>query len=241
MVVTDEDGRGRLWTSTPPPRVGSSSTRWPTTRTTRRTAIRSSRSTGLSSVGLRLTKLWTPAGPADEDPIVIFAQGNVAGDRWVNPVLPAVREGLDGEGLVTIGPPNGTQATATATVSAGAVTGLIVGSGGSGYTAPPAVTIAAPATGSGAAATATVGGAGDRQPVIRHQRDRWWHRLHRGSHGRHRCAADSWRDAGDRDREHRRWQRGERHHHEHRLRLHRSADGELHLRRYGRDWARGTD
>jgi hypothetical protein len=50
----------------------------------------------------------------------------------------------------------GSGATATATVGSGAVTGISVGTGGTGYVTPPTVVITG--TGTGAAATATIVG-----------------------------------------------------------------------------------
>ena len=72
-----------------------------------------------------------------------------------------INEGFNGSGYTTqpsvlIGPPNiagGTQAQASAIISAGAVVAIIVDNVGSGYTSAPSVTISG-GNGNGAAATA---------------------------------------------------------------------------------------
>ncbi len=62
----------------------------------------------------------------------------------------------DGETNVSVTPPAGSDATATATVSvAGVITGIAVNSGGTGYTSAPTVVISG-GGGTGATATATV-------------------------------------------------------------------------------------
>jgi len=60
---------------------------------------------------------------------------------------------------VTISAPDetgGVQATATVTISGGAITAIAVAAGGSGYSVAPTISIAAPASGTQATATATV-------------------------------------------------------------------------------------
>ena len=86
----------------------------------------------------------------------------IDGNSYTNPILPFAGYTVTGSATVTIAPPAaGTLATGHATVAAGAVTGILVDTAGTGYTAADigrALTIGPPiAVGSGATATATLG------------------------------------------------------------------------------------
>ncbi len=92
MVVTDEMGYGRPSTSTPSTRAASSSSPWPTTRRTRRTAIRSQPTEWDELRWDAAALLWLP-DEVDPDETTVWGQqyiddDPIVGDRWVNPVLP---------------------------------------------------------------------------------------------------------------------------------------------------------
>jgi hypothetical protein len=86
--------------------------------------------------------------------------GGVVTAITVKPLLNSVGACSGGAGytsppVITIGPGSGTTATATAVLTAGVVTSVTINNGGSGYSAsaPPIVSIAAPAIPTGAGAT----------------------------------------------------------------------------------------
>lgn len=81
-----------------------------------------------------------------------------ANDTVASIAITSAGSGYTSAPAVTISPSSGRQAKAVAVITDGAVTAIVVTDVGTGYTSAPTVTIDPPASGTPAAATATLGG-----------------------------------------------------------------------------------